>query len=301
MYIYRKAGFVKWTTVMFALVVMGTFTGCMSWQSNWPSRGSAAPAPDVSVLLQTADQLAAVVDNRKSLQAAMDAYRRVLDRDPYHVRALTDLSNQTILMGAAHTDNRQAKNAYYRTAMRLCERAMYTNPDFKALADQGMAPWEACQVLGEKDIPAMMFWTTAVLYIFKEVLSFPEQVINITWVERTGPFLERMQTIDPKWGGGAIQFTQSLYFGILPGAMGGDAERSQQCLEQAVAFGSPWMLSRWGRAKYFHVRDQDRQGFKEDLRWVLQQDVAATGEAYCWRAYFHQDARDALENVDRYF
>jgi hypothetical protein len=301
MYVSRQAGFINLAAVVFALVIMGTFTGCMSWQPNWPSGELVAPAPDAGVLLQAADQRAAVADSRESLQAAMDAYRRVLDRDPYHVRALTELSNQIILMGAAHTDNRQAKNAYYRTAMRLCERAMYTNPDFKAIADQGRPPWEACQVLGEKDIPAMIFWTTAVLYIFKEVLSFPEQVVNITWVERTGPFLERIETIDPEWGGGAIQFTQSLYFGILPAVMGGDADRSGQYLKEAVAFGSPWMLSRWGRAKYFHVRDQDRQGFEEDLRWVLRQDVAATGEAYCWRAYFRQDARGALENVDRYF
>lgn len=301
MYRHRKINLLSLAERVVSFVVIGMLTGCMSWQATWPSRGPVAPAPDVSVLLQTADQRAAVADSQESLQAAMDAYRRVLDRDPYHVRALTDLANQTLLMGAAYTENREAKNAYYRTAMRLCERAMYTNPDFKALADQGLAPWEACQVLGEKDIPAMMFWTTAVLYIFKEVLSFPEQVVNVTWVERTGPFLERMATIDPQWGGGAIQFTQSLYFGILPGVMGGDAERSQQCLETAVAFGSPWMLSHWGRAKYFHVRDQDRQGFEEDLRWVLQQEVAATGEAYCWRAYFHEDALAALENIEDYF
>lgn len=178
---------------------------------------------------------------------------------------------------------------------------MYTNPDFRALADQGQAPWEACRVLDEAYLPAMMFWSTAVLYYFKEVLTFPEQVFNLSWVTHTGPFLERMEALDPAWGGGAIQFTQSLYFGILPGALGGDDERSQSCLEQAVAFGSPWMLGRWGRAKYFRVRDQDRQGFEADLSWVLAQDVSAPGEAFCWRAYFHQDARDALANVDRYF
>jgi len=283
------------------VVTTALLTGCMSWQPDWPSSDPAALTPDVSALLHTADQLAAVADSRENLQAAMEAYGRVLDQDPHHVRALTDLANQTILMGAAHTDGRQEKNAHYRAAMRLCERAMYTNPDFKALSDQGLAPWEAGQVLVEADMPAMMFWATAVLYIFKEVLTFPEQVVNLSWVEYTGPFLERMEAIDPEWGGGAIQFTQSLYYGILPGFKGGDTDRSQQYLEVAVAFGSPWMLSRWGRAKYFQVRDENRQGFETDLRWVLQQDVAATGEAYCWRAYFHQDARAALENVDHYF
>lgn len=287
--------------VVVCFISIALLTGCMSWQPEWPTQDPAAPAPDVSALLHTADRLAAVADSREKLQAAMDAYGRVLERDPHHVRALTDLANQTILMGAAYTDSRREKNAVYRAAMHLCERAMYTNPDFRALTDQGLAPWEACQVLVVEDMPAMMFWSTAVLYIFKEVLTFPEQVVNLSWVEYTGPFLERMEALDPDWGGGAIQFTRSLYFGILPGFKGGDADRSQQYLDAAVAYGSPWMLSRWGRAKYFQVRDENRQGFEADLRWVLQQDVAAPVEAYCWRAYFHQDAREALENADRYF
>jgi hypothetical protein len=231
----------------------------------------------------------------------MEAYARVLDQNPYHVRALTDLASQTILMGTAYSESRQDKRDRFRTAMRLCERAMYTDPAFKAMVDEGAPPWEACRVLGEEHIPAMMFWSTAVLYDFKEVLTFPEQVVNLAWVEHTGPFLDCMEALDPAWGGGAIQFTQSLYFGILPGALGGDDTRSAECLEQAVAFGSPWMLSRWGRAKYFRVRDGNRQGFEEDLRWVLRQEVAAPGEAYCWRAYFHQDAREALKNVDDFF
>jgi hypothetical protein len=61
------------------------------------------------------------------------------------------------------------------------------------------------------------------------------------------------------------------------------------------------MLSRWGRATYFHVRDGNRPGFEDDLRWVLAQDAAAPGEAYCWRAYFKRDARQALADVDRFF
>lgn len=276
-------------------------TGCMSWQPEWPATRVDTPSPDIRSMLQTADQLAAVADNRVRLQAAMNAYGRVLDQDPSHTRALTDLANQTILMGTAHTDSRQEKSRHFRSAMRLCERAMYTNADFRILADQGRTPWEACAVLGEEDLPAMMFWSTAVLYYFKEVLTFPEQVFNLSWVTHTGPFLERMAALDPAWGGGAIQFTQSLYFGILPGAFGGDAARSQSCLEEAVAFGPPWMLARWGRAKYFHVRDLDREGFEADLRWVLAQDVSAPAEAFCWRAYFHQDARDALADPDRYF
>jgi hypothetical protein len=191
-----------WQTLLPLFMASVFLTGCMSWQPEWPATGIDAPSPDVGAMLQSADQLAAVADNRVRLQAAMNAYGRVLDQDPSHTRALTDLANQTILMGTAHTDSRQEKSRHFRSAMRLCERAMYTNADFRILADQGKTPWEACAVLGEEDMPAMMFWSTAVLYYFKEVLTFPEQVFNLSWVTHTGPFLERMAALDPAWGAG---------------------------------------------------------------------------------------------------
>ncbi len=287
--------------ILVLLGVGAVLSGCVSWQPDWPAADPAAKIPDVGLLLQEAEQAAAVAGDRESLKAAMDAYGRVLDQAPFNARALTELANQTILMGSAHIESRQGKDAHFIRAMRLCERAMYANRDFRMQVDRGLAPWEACQFLGRQDIPAMMFWATAVLYRFKEVLTFPEQVVNLAWVEHTGPFLDRMEALDPAWGGGAIPFTRSLYFGILPGALGGDDKKSKQKLEQAVAFGAPWMLSRWGRAKYFHVRDSNKQGFEEDLNWVISQDVAAEGEAFCWRVYFHRDAREALDNVDEFF
>lgn len=275
--------------------------GCVSWQPDWPEIAPARPASDVGTLLARAEALAAVAEDRESLQAAMDAQRRVLIQAPFHVRALTDLANQTILMGTAYGDDRRTKDTHFREAMRLCERAMYADPEFKQMADGGAAPWVACHVLGEDHLPAMMFWCTAVLYRFKEVFTFPEQAANLSWVEHTAPLLARMEALDPAWGGGAIQFTWSLYYGILPGLLGGDEALSQEHMDAAVAFGPPWMLSRWGRAKYFHVRDGDRKGFEDDLRWVLSQDAAAPGEAIYWRVYFQRDARQALAEMDRYF
>jgi hypothetical protein len=289
------------TVTLFLFAALAILSGCAAWQPHWPDDAVPAEPPDAGRLLQEADRLASRAVDKESLQAAMEAYGRVLERAPYHTRALTELASQTILMGTAHTQDRQGKDAHFFRAMRLCERAMYADPDFRDLVNQDMTPWEACHVLDARFLPAMMFWSTAVLYRFKEVLTFPEQVVNLAWVEHTGPFLDRMEALDPAWGGGAVQFTRSLYLGILPGALGGDDERSGQLLEEAVAFGAPWMLSRWGRARYFHVRDGNRQGFEEDLRWVLAQDVAVPAEAFCWRAYFHRDAREALGNVDDYF
>jgi hypothetical protein len=148
---------------------------------------------------------------------------------------------------------------------------------------------------------AMLFWSTAVLYLFKEVLSYPEKIINVGWIRRLEPILARMEVLDPTWGGGAVQFTWSLYYGILPKSLGGSEAESFRYLRQAVDFGGPWLLSRWGRARYFHLRDGKRIEFEQDMSWVLAQDVRASGEAYCWRAFFQADARQMLAIIDNLF
>jgi hypothetical protein len=222
-------------------------------------------------------------------------------QDPGHYPALVALSNQKLLMGTAYTADTEIKARLFREAMAQAERAMLTNAAFRERVRAGDAPWEAADALSAAELEAMMFWTTALLYQFKDVMGWPGKIVNIRWVARTGPFLERMAAIDPNWGGGAIQFTQSLYYGILPWFMGGDDDRSAALLDEAVAYGAPWMLSRWGRAKYFRVRDGDREGFRRDCAWVLDRDPAAPGEAYYWRVYFQQDARAILADIDLYF
>ena len=73
---------------------------------------------------------------------------------------------------------------------------MLTNPAFRAQSAIGTPPWEASGVLGAREMDAMLFWCTAVLYLFKDTMGFPAQVANIRWIQRLGPFLDRLEAID---------------------------------------------------------------------------------------------------------
>jgi hypothetical protein len=276
----------------------------MQWQAQWPP--AAPPVENVSAT-EVAHRLDAArvtekrAVDRAGLAASIAAHEDVLRLHPQHYASLVTLSNQCILKGAAFDQTAAEREASFDRAMHLAERAMYTNPQFRRRVDAGERPWEASDALGRREMEAMMFWSTAVLYQFKDVMGWPAKIANVRWIGRIGPFLERMHALDPDWGGGAIQFSLSLHYGILPGFMGGDTDRSAALLEEAVAYGAPWMLSRWGRAKYFQVRDGNREGFREDCQWVLAQDPAADGEAYYWRVYFHEDARRMLAAIDDHF
>jgi hypothetical protein len=242
-----------------------------------------------------------MAEDRATLQSAMSAFQSLLVVDPANYHALSALGNLSILLGAAYTDDRSEKIDLYRKAMRFSEQAMYTNAEFKKRVDLGQKPWEASQVLTHREVDAMFYWVTTVLYYFKEGMSLPEKVANVKWIGWCGDFLLRIEAIDPTWGGGGVQFSLALYYGILPQSMGGDSVKSEAYLGQSLEIGPDWLLNRWGRAKYFSVRDKNRSRFEADLRWVVDQDIQKAGGDYAWKVYFQRDAEKMLSDIDRYF
>jgi hypothetical protein len=284
---------------LLALILM--LWGCVSWQPDWEQAPKSAKTGDVELLLQKAQTLALQADDRTTLQNTMSAYHTVLAIDPANYQALSALGNLAILMGAAYTDDRSEKIQLYRKAMRFSEQAMYTNSEFKQRVDLGQKPWEASQVLTQREVDAMFYWVTAVLYYFKEGMSLPEKIANVKWIRWSGDFLLRIEAIDPSWGGGGVQFSLALYYGILPQSMGGNATKSEAYLGQSIEIGSGWLMNRWGRAKYFAVRDKNRPRFEADLRWVVDQDIQKAGGDYAWKVYFQRDAEKMLSDIDRYF
>jgi len=225
----------------------------------------------------------------------------LLATDPADVDALTELANQDILLATAYTRGAGAKRALYREAMKCCELAMYTHPGFRKLADEGRPPWEACEALTEREMGAMLFWVTALLYDFKDCMSTPARVGNIEWIRRAGHLLARMESIDPGWRGGVIPMSWSFYYYILPASMGGNVETARAKLEESVRIGPDRLLNRWARARFFRVVTGDRAGFVEDLKWVAAQSPDRMQDDPHWKAYIVRDTGQLLQDVDRYF
>jgi len=275
--------------------------GCVSWQPAWEQTPKSGKTADAELLLKKAQALALKAEDRTTLQNAMSVYNSVLEVDPANYQALSALGNLYILLGAAYTDDRSEKIQLYRKAMRFSEQAMYTNSEFRHRVDLGQKPWEASQALTQREVDAMFYWVTAVLYYFKEGMSLPEKIANVKWIQWSGDFLLRIESLDPTWGGGGVQFSLALYYGILPQSMGGDSKKSEAYLDQSFEIGPDWLLNRWGRAKYFAVRDKNRSRFEADLRWVVDQDIHKAGGDYAWKVYFRRDAEKMLSDIDQYF
>jgi tetratricopeptide (TPR) repeat protein len=282
------------------LLVVLLACGCV-WRWSWLPTEPTRPSADVAELLLRADKALDRADTREGVVAAIEAYEEVLTADPENFKALTLAGNLYLLLGDAYTSSRRDKRHSFRRAIALNEGAMRTNSEFRRLVDGGEEVWEACRVLTDQELDAMGFWATGVFYLFKEGQGPAGQILNFRWMGRALGVLERMQEIDPEWGGGGVAFSLGIYYLGVPESVGGDRERSAQYFAQAIETAPSWIVNRWGRARYYHIKMENRAAFEDDMRWVLEQDPRTGGSLYPWNTYFQNDAREKLANLEDYF
>lgn len=291
----------KLILLIVCIIVVLTVSGCFQWQSDFSTHISSLPQTKAQTLLEDANRLADQADDREKLITAIEAYKQVLQADPNNYQALCYLSTYHLLLGDGYSAGKSHKIRNFKAALGYSERAMYTNPAFKKLIDQGTPVWQAVDSLTIQEMESMLFWTTAVFYYYKEGLGVLGQIINYSWIKRARNVLEHMTGLDPDWNGGSIHFMWGVYYLSLPVSVGGDRELSAEYFQKAIETGPDWLLNRWGRAKYFHVKMDNPQQFKEDLEWVLAQDFQKASGPYAWNAYFIKDARTMLDRFEDYF
>jgi hypothetical protein len=276
-------------------------SGCMSWDAGWSQIEDVERSGAVDDLIAAAREQLTRADSRQGVLDLIAAYEAVLEVDPQNYEALWSLGRYCNLMGYAYSGSRPEKGRYYLRAVTLCERAMYTNPDFRDLVDSGEDVWCACRALSKREMAAMWYWYTGVGTYWKECLNGVGQLANLHWASRLEKVTAKMLATDPTWGGGLPYFGRALYFIVLPGPLGGDVDRATELLRHAFAAGPNWLYTRWGRAKYLHVRTGDREAFLRDLAWLLAQDPLKADSPYPWNVYYQRDAQRMIAHVEDYF
>lgn len=288
--------FHRWCAVTLTALVMG---GCISVpEPERLVRGKGAHGTATS--LESAQDLLQNATDEASVSDAIRALERVLENNPTNHAALILLGNLHILHGAAYETNGSAKKKAYRKALYYTEAAMLGSPKFAANIDEGQAVWEAADALGTEYVDAIAFWATALFYQFDECLKKPLKPFNLRWMRRAEKMLAVAASLDPDWGGGQLHFSYGIYY-MMPAVVGGNMEKSEDCFDRAVDTGPDWLLNRWGRAKYFHRRNGNRDEFISDLEWVAAQDPAKADGPYGWNVYCQRDARELLREIDRHF
>jgi len=226
----------------------------------------------------------------------IDAFKKIEQSDPYNYYALWKIGNYNILMGAAYAEKMRDKKTYYREAIKYCEKAMCTNEDFCDEVKNNTEITDACDKLTINEIDAMGYWYTARFYYFKECIKPIGRLMNTKIIVQNNKMIERIDELDPNWAGGGNYFSRALYYIAIPEKFGGSKERASNEFSMAIEVGPDYLVNRWGRAKYLYDLTGNKDGFREDMEWVISQDPSNAGNPFPWNVYFQNDAQKMLEN-----
>ena len=252
-------------------------------------------------LHQKAENLEKTAAERESVLQLIDVYAQISKLEPHNYKALWKTGNYHILMGAAYALNKAEKKKHYNETIKYCEKAMMLHQGFRQKVEKGAAIWEAIDQLDVNYTDAMGYWYTARFYYFKECLSAIGRMFNTKMVLNNNPVIARIDKLDPNWAGGGNFLSRAIYFIAVPEKFGGSKIKAADELEKAIKAGPDYLVNRWGRARYLHSLTGNKNGYVEDLNWVLAQDPKNSGNTYPWNVYFQRQSEEMLKNVDNLF
>ena len=195
------------TPLALVIVTSLLISGCaFRWDPAVESVKPANVTEEAYTLRAQADACVERADSKETVSECLDLYKQVLSANPADYKALVQSSNLHILMGTAYTENSFKKSDHFMLAMNYAELAMYTNQEFLEKVSNGATLWEAADSLTQNELEAIFFWVTALQYEFKEGMSLPSKIVNIGWMQRALVLLERINEVDPEFGGGGVEF-----------------------------------------------------------------------------------------------
>jgi hypothetical protein len=251
--------------------------------------------------LRKAQNLEMTAANREEVLKLIDAYALLVKTDPQNYNALWKTGHYHILMGAAYAANKAEKKHHYSETIKYCEKAMMLHQGFNQKTGNGAAIWEAVDQLDINYTDAMGYWYTARFYYFKECLSAVGRIFKTKMVLNNNPVIERIDELDPNWAGGGNFLSRAIYYIAVPEKFGGSKIKAAEELDKAIKAGPDYLVNRWGRAKYLYSLTGNKQGYLEDLNWVLAQDPHNSGNTYPWNVYFQRQSEEMLKNVNKLF
>ena len=287
---------INWISCLILAIVLES---CVSFKPGWGEFNAKSDSGNIEQLLQEAYKIESSAASAESVQSLIDAFKKVEQVDPNNYTALWKIGNYNILMGAAYTQKVKEKKAYYREAIKYCEKAMSVNEEFAKEIKKEKNVTNAFEKLSINEVDAMGYWYTARFYYFKECIKPFGRAMNTKIVIQNNLMIDRIEKLDGNWAGGGNYFSRALYYIAVPEKFGGSKDLANKEFSTAIEIGPLYLVNRWGRAKYLYELTGDNDGFKNDLMWVISQNPNNAGNTYPWNIYFQEDARKMLENIEQ--
>lgn len=275
--------------------------GCISWDEGWKEKLPPSGTGDVKALFEAAASLEKEADTAEKVKGVLAAYEKIIAVEPANYDALSKAGEFAYLYSYMYATDKKVKEEYYLKAIKYCERAMYTNPEFKKLADKGKPVWECADTLTEREMDAMFYWYVGAGQYWTECFNSFIHLINFSYPKRCNIILTRMTAINPDWKYGRVHMSWGAFYAILPGFLGGDMKKSEEEFTKAVQFGPDYLNNYYVRARYLYVKKGDREGFRKDLEHILSADLKKINFEYAWGAAYKVKAKELLGQTDKLF
>lgn len=287
---------------VFILAVILVIPGCSSEFEGWKSAGPATGTGDVKALMASADALYNTADTAEKVKAVIDAYEKILTIEPANFEALTRLGEFTFLYAYIYNTDAKVKDEYYIKSIQYCERAMYTNPEFRKLVDKGTPVSDAVSALGEREFIPIFYRYCAHGNRWNDCLGTFSKLTHYKGIGRNRKLLERMTALNPEGMGGNVHMLWGAYHSIVPGYFGGDIKKSAGYFDKAIKVDPDFLDHYYVRARYLHIAEKNREAFRKDLNHVLAADISKkTAFPYVWSAAYKVKARELLAMENKYF
>lgn len=277
------------------------FTGCISWNEGWKTKYQPTGQGDVKALLATASSFAETADTADKVKNVIAAYEKVIAVDPENYDALSRLGEFNHLYAYIYATEKDVKKEYYIKALQYCERAMYTNPEFRELIDKGESRQESFSTLTAREMHAVFYWYVAAGQYWTECLNPLSKLLNFNFARKGTNVLKKMNAIDPDWSFGLVHMAWGARHAILPGFMSGDVKKAADEFSRAINLGPDVIAHYYVRAKYLYVKTGNKEGFKKDLEYVIAADISKDKFNYAWSAGYKMKAKELLGQIDELF
>jgi predicted anti-sigma-YlaC factor YlaD len=192
----------------------------------------------------------------------------------------------------------RAKNLYLRGRDILFVDLERKNPSIRRqLKDRKYA--EAMAPFG-KDAAALLYWTAMGWLAAFSVNPF-DMTLGLT-VPQTRAMIERVEALDPGFGGGSLDAFYVSYYGSLPDYLGGDPAKAREHFAKAQALaGKTDTSSLMALATTVCVKEQKAAEFKDLLGRVLAFDPNSSPANRLVNILNQRKARWLLGHVDDFF
>lgn len=253
--------------LLLSLMLIVVLTGCASRKSGWESETASVQMSEneLAVLKKEAMDLWAKRADTAALKESLAKFEKLHQAEPQNLESLIFLTRGYYFLADSHLQNMDEKKPVYEKAAAYGEKAMATNPDFRAKITSGKSVEESLDTLTQKEVPAI-YWSAASLGKWAKASGI---AAALKYKTRIKAMIERVQQLSPDYFFSAVHRYWGGFYAVAPSFAGGDLNKSKQNFDRSISEAPAYIGTQVLMAEVYWTKVGDQKAFEKMLNEVL--------------------------------